>query len=84
MRLIPVLFLILGLAACGSHNQSRQADESNDHSVAHAVGKAAYKVTQESEKIARKAGQELKQAGKEAHSGWKDAKQEDKAKHDQR
>jgi hypothetical protein len=73
MRWTPVLFLILVLSAC-SHSDDK------DHSVAHEVGKAAYKVTQASEKVAKKAGQELKEATKEAHSGWKDAKHDDKVK----
>lgn len=83
MRIFPVLFVIAVLSAC-SHSGPGRADDrpkaTEDHSVAHAVGKAAYKVTQESEKVAKKAGQELKDATHQAHEGWKDAKREDKLK----
>jgi hypothetical protein len=58
--------LLLGLGAC-TRQDAKQA------------GRTAYKVTQETKKAAKKAGQELQQAGREARKGWKEQKRKDAA-----
>lgn len=72
------LDLLLGAGACS--RKDHPAQSSDKHSVANDVGRAAYKLSQETKKAATKAAQELNKAGKEAHKGWNEAKQESRAK----
>ena len=70
--------LLLGASACARKDQPAPSTEK--HSVAKDVGRAAYKLSQETKKAATKAAQELNKAGKEAQKGWNEAKQESRAK----
>lgn len=77
------------------HNHDRSNDRSaNPDSVAGKAGQAAYTVSKETGKAAVVVGKEtgkaakvighkVADAAKDAHAGWKDASQEDKAKRDQ-
>ena len=73
-----VTLVLLGASACSRKDQPAQS--SDEHSVANGVGRAAYKLSQETKKAATKAAQELDKAGKEAKKGWNEAKQESRAK----
>jgi hypothetical protein len=66
-----ITLLLFVLCAC---------TRSDKNSAARKAGKAAYEISQETRKAAKKAGQELRKAGQEAREGWKEAKREDQAR----
>lgn len=68
LALMAIAMAMVLAAGC-----SRRENRDDRHTVAHKVGAAAFDVAHESEKLAKKAGQELKEATHEAHQGWKDA-----------
>ncbi len=78
-----ILIAALGAGAC-SRRETRdtryERSDADPNSAAHKTGHAAYGMAQESEKLAKKAGEKLREASHQAHEGWKEASQEDKAK----
>jgi hypothetical protein len=77
---VRVLVAVFALVLGGCHRHERQ--QPDDRSAAHEAGREAYKLSQETKRLAKAAGRELRQASKEAHKGWVDA--EHQAKTDQR
>ena len=78
-----MLIAALGAGACSRRETRDTRSEHSDadpNSAARKAGHAAYTVAQESEKLAKKAGEKLKEASHQAHEGWKEASHEDKAK----
>jgi hypothetical protein len=88
MRLLKSkLFLCVGvlllLTACDRSHESAEHHSADPDSAAGKAGQAAYKVSKETEKAAKELGHKVAEAAKDAKAGFKDAKQEDKTKHDQ-
>jgi hypothetical protein len=77
---IQAAVLIITVALSGTACSRRTEPEQKDP-AARKMGRAAYEITKESEKLAKKAGEKLKEATHEAHQGWKEAQQEDRSKH---
>ena len=77
---IALFAAALGLAACGTSNETRVDHSADADTPAGKVGKAAHGIAKETGKVAREAGRELKKAAGQAHEGWKEADREDKAK----
>jgi len=81
MRISTVsLVTLLLLAASACSRKEQPAPSTDKHSVANDVGRAAYKLSEETKKAAAKAAQELNKAGKEAQKGWNEAKKDSRAK----
>jgi hypothetical protein len=72
----------LAVSGCsrGNHYEERRDDNTAGDKAAREVGRGAYHLGRVTEKAARKAGEAIREATHEAHQGWKEAKQEDKAK----
>src|SRR5215216_2546488 len=66
-----IMTVALTLGACNNRD---------DKSPAREAGRAEHKIAIETEKVAKKAGKELKEAAHEAREGWKDAKREEQNK----
>jgi hypothetical protein len=77
-----VLLMTATLATLFSCGMSESADQHHKeaNTVAGRVGQAAYGAAKETDKAAKVAGKELSKAAHEAHEGWKEAAQKDKAK----
>jgi mevalonate pyrophosphate decarboxylase len=76
MRIATAALILLAWSSGGCSRADRNARSSDDHSIAKQMGRAAYRLSQETKKAASKAAQELSKAGKEAHQGWNEAKRE--------
>jgi len=75
IRRLAVGVLVLcfvGLGACRRHHD-RNPD---DRSAARQAGREAYKLSQETKRLADQARHQLRQASKEARQGWNDAKKD--------
>jgi len=73
MKRLAVGVLVLSIATsvgCRRHHD-RNPD---DRSAAREAGREAYKVSQETKRLADQARRELRHASKEAQKGWNDAK----------
>ena len=79
--LIPVLALIL--CNC-SHQNDRNQDLTTGDKAAREAGRAAHEVSKGLGKAAAAGARELGHAAKEAHQGWKEASQQDKAREQDR
>lgn len=79
---IPVLLipLLLASAGCDRGRKPEVRETSGDGSAARAIGRGAYKASEEAGKVMKKAGKELGQGIKEASEGWKEARRESKTK----
>ncbi len=78
-----ILIVALSAGACSrreSRNPTYERSDADPNSAARKAGHAAYGVAQETEKLAKKAGQKLKEASHQAHEGWKEASDEHKEK----
>jgi hypothetical protein len=79
-KLLILAALSAALLSCGKHEMSEK--ERKDASTpAGKVGQVAYEAAKVSGKVAKSAGKELSKAAHEAHEGWKEAAEKDKAKH---
>lgn len=67
-----------GSRASDADNRPAERHEGGEP-AARKVGHAAYGVAQESKKVMKEAGHDLRVAGREMHEGWKDAKRESKS-----
>jgi len=76
---VSVLFLF---TACSGPHETAEHHSADPDSAAGKAGQAAYKVSKETEKAAKELGHKVAEAAKDARAGYKDASQEDKAKHD--
>jgi len=74
-----VCLLALGLCSC-SRRGERDQNLSTGDKAAREVGKAAHEITKDVGKAAAAGARELGHAAKEAHEGWKEASQADKAR----
>jgi hypothetical protein len=79
-KLLLVALTATLLCSCFKHEMSEK-ERKEANTPAGKVGQVAYKAAQESGKVARVAGKELSKAAHEAHEGWKEAAEQDKAKH---
>jgi hypothetical protein len=82
-RLLTSVFVIsalVSLGGCSRTSESPQQRQADANSAAGKVGKAAHRVAVETQKAADAAGRKLAKAAHQAHEGWKEAAQEDKAK----
>jgi hypothetical protein len=67
------------LACHRSESENRHIKDAN--TPAGKVGQVAYEAAKESGKAAKVVGKELSKAAHEAHEGWKEAAEKDKARH---
>jgi hypothetical protein len=80
LRFCPLFLLLLATVACDRGGNRRAEEPRRDNSAARAIGRGAYKASQEAGKAAEKAGKELGKGIKEAREGWKEASREAKPK----
>jgi hypothetical protein len=79
-KLLLVGIICATLFSCAKRESTDQ-QRKEASTPAGRVGQVAYEAAKESEKAAKVAGKELSKAAHEAHEGWKDAAEKDKAKH---
>jgi hypothetical protein len=78
-RVVLIVAIGLSLLSCFQHKMSEK-EHQDANTPAGKAGQVAYKAAQASEKVAKVAGKELSKAAHEAHEGWKEASEKDKAK----
>ena len=94
LKSICLAGVFLLFTACGRSHETAEHRSGDPDSAAGKSGKVAYTVSKETEKAAEVASKEAAKAAKilehkvaaaakDAHEGWKDASEKDKAKHDQ-
>jgi len=94
IKTIAFVGILSLLTACGHSHEQAEEHSANPDSVAGKSGQAAYVaaketgkaavvVGKETGKVAKVIGHKVAEAAKDAHAGWKDASEEDKAKRDQ-
>jgi hypothetical protein len=74
--IMAVTFMIL--CACSSESSAQRRKEAD--TPAGKVGQVAYQAAKVTGKVAKAAGKELSKAAHDAHEGWNEAAQKDKAK----
>jgi uncharacterized protein HemX len=82
-RLLPVICLTAGLAACGrsrNDSENRDRDERDRKSAAFKLGEASHELSKEAGKAAKAAGRELGKEARQVHDGWNQAKHDEQAK----
>ncbi len=67
------------LYSCG-HREMSEKEHHDANTPAGKVGQVAYKAAEVTGKVAKGAGKELSRAAHDAHEGWKEASEKDKAK----
>ena len=78
LKIVP-LALVIVVAGCRSHESpSQQHHEAN--TPAGKVGQAAHEVAKDAGKAARVVGRQLGKAAHQAHEGWKEAGERERAK----
>ena len=70
MRILPLLAVILALAACSRDPRYRHDETARE------AGRQAYRASQDVKRGAREAGRELKDASREFREGWEQARRE--------
>ena len=79
------LMLAIGFSGCSYRRNEPERDahaaERDVDSAGNKVGRGAFKASQETGKVLKKAGHELGVVSREIHDGWKDASRESKDKH---
>jgi hypothetical protein len=79
------IVMAVSMVACTHRNNERVGQgarkaEQGSEKVARQLGRAGAKVSEAAGKAARKAGEQIKQASQDAHQGWVEEKQKEKAK----
>jgi hypothetical protein len=82
---VLIIIIALTFSACTRRNNERVGREARkaeqaSQKVAHQLGKAAYKAAEETGKVAQKAAHQIDKASHDAHQGWEEEKQKEKAK----
>ena len=74
-----VVLIACELSGCSGSHQADE-DHSTRRTVGEVAGKLAYKASRQAEKAAVVAGRDLHRTAIQAHKGWKEAAEEDRAK----
>jgi hypothetical protein len=77
---LPLALALLSLAGCLGSGQGEDQKRADANSAAGKVGKAAHAVAVQSGKAASAVGKDLSKMARQAHAGWQEASQQDKAK----
>ncbi|MCU1292017.1 MAG: hypothetical protein JWP08_867 [Bryobacterales bacterium] len=80
MLCLPVALALLPLAGCVGSGQGEDQKRADANSAAGKVGKAAHAAAVQSGKAASAVGKDLSKMARQAHAGWQDAAQQEKAK----
>lgn len=78
-KLLLMTAIVATLFSCG-RSETADQHQKEANTVAGKVGQVAYGAAKETGKAAKVAGKELSKAAHQAHEGWKEAAQKDKAK----